>query len=351
VVTLRDAGPPAAGLPDDVACCALGARGRRRTTVRSLRWILRNWNADVVHARNTGCWTDAVLASLGRRSRVVLGFHGLDHRGLLDAKTRWIVRLARCLDAAYTSVSECGRQRLHREAGVPPDRTTVLRTGVDLSCATAVHRRHAVRAALSLPAEAFVVGTVGSLTPVKRPDLLIEAACLLHRKGSQLHVLLIGDGPLGETLRHQIEKRGLADHIQLLGAREGVPDLLPALDAYVCASDSEEMSNSLLEAMAAGVPAISTDVGDHADIIRAGQAGLIVPRGSTVALAEAIESLERLPALRQRLARAARKRAFDFDFAQTVRSYQSFYASLTRDSASVPTRVPRRFGRAMPAPG
>ena len=100
------------------------------------------------------------------------------------------------------------------------------------------------------------------------------------------------------------------------------------MDAYACSSESEGMSNALLEGMASGLPIVATDVGDHASIVRERVEGLIVPSGCIGSFGNAIRLLASTPSLRERFGAAARVRVDRYDFGRTVRVYERWYESL-----------------------
>ena len=328
VVTLRDAGPLASELPDDVACHAIGLQGRARLGFVQLARVIRHWNAVVVHARNTSCWSDTALAALVTPgATAVLGFHGLDQAEGLSVRTRRVASLAARLGASFTSVSRQGALLLNREAGVPMESIAVLRNGVDTDAFTPPDDtvRAAAKAHLGMPTDSFVVGTVGSLTPVKRHDVLIEAFAHLQRQFVSAQLVIAGDGPLRGHIFDRIEQCGLVGRVHLVGRQDDIPCVLAAMDAYVCCSDFEGVSNALLEAMACGIPVVTTLVGDHGEIVRHEQNGLHTSVGSVRELAEAMGKLAQCIEYRTLLGRAGRLRTNNMSLRDAVWRYERFY--------------------------
>ena len=340
VVTLREAGSLSGQLPSHVACRPLAIRGRSRTAWFGLARLLRVWRTAVIHARNTCCWSDAVLAGVAaRKVRVVLGFHGLQTCEPFSPRHRRIVAVGLRAGARLTSVSEAGRRRLCEQTSAPPGRVDLLPNGVDLSRFADPHdaRRASIRKELRVDRDAFVIGAVGSLTPVKRHDVLLSAVARAAKTVDNMHLLIVGDGPLRATLTRQAQADGIEDRVTFAGTREDVPALLAAMDVHVCASESEGMSNALLEGLAAGLPIIATDVGDNALVVRDGVEGRIIQPGSGTSLADLIVQLANNPEMRRRFATAAKTRAKQYDFQETVHLYERYYHGLlARSALSVP---------------
>ena len=331
VVTLRAAGSLTPRLPDHVACQALAVTGRARSAALRLTRTLRRYGALIIHARNTGCWYDAIVAGvLCPHARLVLGFHGLETPDPCRRRHRWLARCALAAGGRFTSVSEAGRRQLFEQAGVPWDRMSLLRNGVDLRrfgrLEDAVRQRK--RAELQFDDAAFVVGIVGSLTPVKEHVTAIRAVAQMAAEAPSVRLLVVGDGPLREPLARHARAVGVGDRILFAGWREDVPTLMGCMDAYVCSSASEGMNNALLEAMAAGLPVVATDAGDNAIMVRDGVEGRIVARGCFGAMAEALNMYAHRPDLRKRVGVAARRRAREYDFDRMAEAYESFYRSL-----------------------
>src|SRR5208283_4634706 len=143
---------------------------------------------------------------------------------------------------------------------------------------------------LGIDDDKIVIGSVGRLNHIKNYTLLINAVALLSAK-ERVAVLLVGDGPERERLHASAKDYGIADNLIITGARTDIPDMLSVMDFFVLPSLLEGMSNSILEAMCAGLPVVASNVGGNPELVRHGQTGLIFESGSAEALKEKIETL------------------------------------------------------------
>ncbi len=199
-------------------------------------------------------WKKVLWASLGAKLAgvpCVVARVGLEGDGPRRAKYR--LALSRWVDAVVVN-----SERIRPPFAALPgwsERVTVIHNGVHPPV------RHlpdgAVRAELGIAADALVVGSVGRLVSMKRFDRLLDAVA---RIDGAPHVVLAGDGPRREELMARAEALGMADRLHLLGWRTDAADVLAALDAYAVSSDREGMSNAMLEALACGLPVVSTPV-------------------------------------------------------------------------------------------
>ncbi len=166
--------------------------------------------------------------------------------------------------------------------------------------------RDEARAALGLPLDRPVVGSVTRLAEQKRLDRMLAAVASLDG----VHLALAGTGELEADLRARAEALGMADRVHFLGFRRDVATVLAALDLFLLTSDKEGMANAMLEALAAGVPVVSTPVSGAAEALEGGDPppGLVVPADAR-ALADATRALLSDDARREAMARAARERA------------------------------------------
>jgi glycosyltransferase involved in cell wall biosynthesis len=150
-------------------------------------------------------------------------------------------------------------------------------------------------------ADTLTVGYVGRLVPGKRVDVLIDAFAALRLARKRL--LIIGEGPQQESLQRQAQARGVGAQVTFTGYREDRLQLLASLDVFVLPSESEGIPRCLLEAMAASVPVIASDIPGCRALVRHGETGELFAVGDVAGLAGALQRAAASPA--QRLARAA----------------------------------------------
>ncbi len=166
---------------------------------------------------------------------------------------------------------------------------SVVIHGTDLASSAASRSdRQSARAALGLPQGVPVVGTVGNLTPKKDHPTLVAAFAALRRQVPDAWLCIIGSGPLEAQLHRWVGEAGIDDVTVLAGTRDDAPDLLPAFDVFALSSRFEGLSIALVEALAAGVPAVATRVGGVPEVLAGSGAGLMVPAGDPTALADAL---------------------------------------------------------------
>lgn len=162
---------------------------------------------------------------------------------------------------------------------------------------------------IGLNARSFVFGTVGRLVPTKGNSYLIEAFIKVKKQISSAEMIFIGDGRLRNELQQQAVNSSYTDSIHFLGNRDNVPKLLKAMDVFVLSSIAEGMPRSLLEAMAAGVSCVATDVGGVREIIVGEEFGLVVPSKDPQALAKAMTAFAQMDkSKRDNMAERARQR-------------------------------------------
>jgi glycosyltransferase involved in cell wall biosynthesis len=181
-------------------------------------------------------------------------------------------------------------------------------------------------------ANARVVGSVGWLTSVKGHPVLLEAFAKAHVNHPDLHLVIIGSGPLREPIITRARSLGVGEVVHLLDVRADIPECLSAMDVFVLPSLNEGMGRALVEAMAAGRPVIASRVGGIPAIVEHRKNGLLVTAGNANALADAIVELLANPSWSRELAEAARKRIDPtFGVAAMVRAVEAVYVEALQD--------------------
>jgi glycosyltransferase involved in cell wall biosynthesis len=287
-----------------------------------LRAAARRRPPTLVHAHNVKATVVARLA-VGRSVPVVATMHGVPN-GQYAVAARLLDRSADEVVAVSAGVAD----RLVT-AGLAPSRLRVVENCV----LPDPHRagRDATRRLLGLPEGVPVVVCVARMAPQKRHDTLIAA---WRHVSSPAVLLLVGDGPTRPAVEAAIHAAGLGDRILLLGERDDVPDLLACAEVAVLPTAWEGLPISVLEAMAAGMPVVASDVGDLAETV--GRAATLVAPGSPRALADALDELLLNPSLRAVMAARGRELVTErYGLARMLEAYRAVYD----EAAGADTRV------------
>jgi len=209
--------------------------------------------------------------------------------------------------------------------GLPAEKFTVIHNGVEPARASDVTRAELL-AELHCPPDARLIGCVGRLVPEKRVKDLIWAADLLRVLHDNLRLFVIGDGPEYSALHQFARLASDLDHIRFLGHRDDVWRILPHLDCFWNGSGYEGMSNAVMEAMAAAVPVVASDIPGNRELVVHGETGYLVPIAGRAARARHTDQIFNDPALATRLGAAAKARMLSqFSIAENVRRHVELY--------------------------
>jgi sugar transferase (PEP-CTERM/EpsH1 system associated) len=292
--------------------------------------LCRQTAPDVVHTRNWGSVDAIVGARLARVPVVIHGEHGReasDPDGINRRRNR-LRRMVVVLADRVVAVSEQLRTWLIREVGVPERKVSLLKNGVDAERFCPRDDRCDLRRAHGYGPQDIVVGTVGRLDPVKNQTALLEVLATLTATQPRLRVVIAGTGPERESLTRAVGERGLADKVALLGQRNDVPDVLNLLDVFILPSLGEGMCNTILEAMAVGLPVVATRVGGNPELVDDGVTGRLVPVCDDSALARAIALYAGDEGLRRKHGAAGRRRVVEeFSVGAMAERYLQLYRS------------------------
>ena len=303
----------------------LGLRPLRETLA-----LVRAHGVQVIHSHGKGAGLYGRLAARRTGAAAVHTFHGIHYESYPRAG-RWLyLALERRLGRwTHTVVSVSASQEAEgRALGLfrPGQSATVL-NGVDVEAQDrALAGAPLRRDALGLAADALVVGCVARFDPVKNLAALVAALERLAPREARLALLLIGDGAERARLQARVARARLGARVVFAGWLEDSARACPAMDLYAAPSLKEGLPLALLEAMAAGLAVVATDVPGHRDVVRDGETGLLVPAGDDAALAEALGALLADPARRRRLGRAGRARVLrEFGVAPMVAKTAEIY--------------------------
>lgn len=316
--------------------------------------LFRDWRPAIVHGRNWDGLDAVVPARLAGVPVRIQGEHGRDMHDLhgTNRRQQWLRRLNRPFTTHYSTVSRDLADYLRHAVGIPADRVTQIYNGVDTQLfRPAEGGRGRMPDGLPVGTGDFVVGTVGRLAPVKDQAMLIRACGRLVRGraagADRLRLVIVGDGPLRADLERIAADEGMGRLVFFPGARANVQEWLRAFDLFVLPSLAEGISNTVLEAMASGLPVVATAVGGNADLVEDGRSGCIVAAGDMDGTAAAIARYLVDPDVATNQGAAARERAERcFSIRSMVEGYAQMYDRLLQQAGWCSARTGVRSGLA-----
>ena len=321
VLCLRSAGElaprfEALGIPVDVLDRPVGEDSLR--TLVALRTYLRFHRPAILHTHNPTPHQYGALAGMAAGVPVLVHTkHGRNQ--LLTAKGRALERMAGRLTDAVVPVSLDAAEVARTVEGVPPSRIHVIHNGIDLTG----------MAPRTPPPGAWRAVHVARLNEVKDQATLLKASRLVLDLNPTFVLDLVGDGEMRAELELLAEDLGMSHAVNFHGFHDNVERFLRQANVFVLSSVSEGIAITLLEAMAAGLPVVATDVGGNREVVIPGETGLLVPPSDPIALAQAMIELLSNPERSMRMGAAGLDRVGrEFSLDSTLRGYEDLYLSL-----------------------
>ncbi|MBS0326414.1 MAG: TIGR03088 family PEP-CTERM/XrtA system glycosyltransferase [Proteobacteria bacterium] len=289
----------------------------------------------IVHTRNLAALEASIPAAMAGVPVRVHGEHGRDI-GDLDGSNRtyrWVRRMHRPFVTHYVALSRDLERYLVDAVGVPAKRISRIVNGVDTERFAPAPVRAGIPGSPFNDPRLIVFGAVGRLQPVKNPALLARAFAKLVRESPDLRakarLAIIGEGPERIAVERTLAEAGIAELAWLPGARDDVAAILRGFDVFVLPSIAEGISNTILEAMASGLPVIATAVGGNAELVDHAATGEIVPAQDVDALAAAMKRYAAEPERARAHGEAGRARALQrFSLDAMVGEYTALYDRL-----------------------
>ena len=326
---------------DDVRCISLHKPpGQTLLQAPKLVRLFRELKPAVVHTRNLAAnevqlpaWWAGVPARVhSEHGRDIDDVHGTNRRHI------WLRRACRPFVGHYIALSRDLADYLRGPIGVPAQRLAQIYNGVDSERFTPAAQRQPIAGSPFNDPALWLIGTVGRMQSVKAQTLLAEAfiAALQQRPSlrDKLRLVLVGEGPLRAECRRLLGDAGLGDLVWLPGERSDVADVMRGLNCFALPSLVEGISNTILEAMASGLPVLATDVGGNADLVVHGVSGEIVPASDLPAMAAAILAMAERPERALAMGRAGRLEVDRrFSLPAMVSAYEAVYDRLLQRCA------------------
>jgi glycosyltransferase involved in cell wall biosynthesis len=327
VVVTFNSGQPWDALVTEMGIPLRIVQRRRSRLIRLLQlsWLVQREGPGLVHSwsNHTNVYARWLMASVGGK---VFSFRNNPTVDSLGESTHRVPNANIYGSADCVISNSAAALESAKAAGVKCRRTEIIRNIV------IVRGRAKPWEEVAVPR----VVAAGSLVAIKGYDVMIEAFRKLASEGCAFELLLAGDGPERTRLQRQAITAGLGKCFKMLGPVDDVPALLATAHLAVHTSRSEGLSNTILEAMAEGLPVVATDVGGTAEIVADGQNGLLVPPNEPSRLAAKIKELLESPSLREEYGSAAlRIVSGRFDAGRVVDQYESLYRSILHSAAHV----------------
>jgi glycosyltransferase involved in cell wall biosynthesis len=327
------------GLPNLLVRCIGDPRDSRMAAVRSLRRELRALRPHAVLVYAFGL--HHLVAALGARLAGVANVQAsagnpAPRDGLARWKWRVVLWLSMLLAVPIQAASKSVERSLRELAGRLPAGSATIANGCDVAgIAARAGRARPVRGAR----DPLVIGMVARLDPIKDQATLIRAFASLAAEMPAVELWLVGDGEMMPALRRLAAALEVADRVVFWGRRADVPELLGQMDVYAFSTTGDEgFGIAVIEAMAAGLPVVASDVAACREVLDGGAAGVLVPPGDAARLAEAVAHLLRSEEGRRRWAARGHQRAAACYSAQ--RCADDWYRVLLGDALPVAPAPP-----------
>ena len=306
--------------------------------------LLRKIKPFAVHTRNISALESGVVAALAGVKIRIHGEHGRDIYDLhgKNKKHRFLRRICSPFLHRFIALSKDLEQWLIKDIGISRKKVVQLYNGVNTDRFTSTNGESEFQP--DLPAgfdneDSIIIGTVGRLEQVKDQLTLVKAFIklldLMPADRSRLKLILIGDGSCRSMLKEQIQQADIGENVWVAGNREDVPQMLRKMDVFVLPSLGEGISNTILEAMASGLPVVATRVGGNPELVDDGVTGKIVPSADASAMADALSEYIRDINKIKKHGDAGRARVEEiFSLSAMVRRYECIYDSFIENTAS-----------------
>ncbi len=290
--------------------------------------IINEKKYDIIHTRNWSAFDAIVPGRFSKGSKIVHSEHGTGFSGQI--RRRIIAR--RILDgfiSGYVTVSKSLQNWMCNSVGIKSGKIQIIPNGVDTDrFSPGLERKETL---LHIPSQSCVIGYVGRLDRIKNIPALIHAFSGLLNDFKKLYMVIVGDGPQEKPLKRMVADLNLLDKVHFTGSKDDVVPYLRSVDVFVLPSELEGMSNTILEAMAVGLPVVAFKVGGNPEIVEHRKTGFLVDEKTPEALSDGIAFYLKNPHLIREHGNGGLRRAFArFSLSKMVKEYEMLYLKLVR---------------------
>lgn len=307
---------------------------------------LKEIKPTIVHTRNWAGMDGIIVAKIAGVPIIIHGEHGFEIADLIsqNRKRKFIRKLvlSTMVDKIVT-VSKNLKNRLINEIKIKPEKIIHIPNGVDTNKFN-IYRKEFTRKKFGFKKGDFIIGIVARLDPIKNHKTLISAFKEIVTIHPNTNLVIVGDGSLRNKLENQTYQLGIKNKVIFMGERDDVPEILKTFDIFVLPSLNEGMSNTILEAMATGIPVIASNVGGNPELVVDGRTGFLFPSNDVESLVQKIKTYISHPELKQKHGYNAHKRVEEkFSLDQMVRRYEELYLELVERKLKYKLFTLRRY--------
>ncbi|MCK4859439.1 MAG: glycosyltransferase, partial [Candidatus Omnitrophica bacterium] len=310
--------------------------GNDITIPRNINALCNDIRVDIIHSLGWATYVEGIAtARLFRTKRkFIFSYRGKTISDTVNIPKRRLFTqkiLSYFCNSILTN-SEVSKSEYANEIGISPAKISVIYNGVDVERfgENVESKSMKKRKALGIKKDDIVVGSVARFDPVKNLDGLVRAFSNISSKiMGKCRLLLVGDGPDFEKVKKLSHDLGLKDRVVFTGMRRDIPECLGVMNIYAQPSRFENIPNSILEAMAAGLPVVATSVGGIGEVVENKRSGFLVPLGKEGLMTQSIAALIENKALRLAMGKHAREKVcIRFSLEKMVLEYEQLYAKI-----------------------
>ncbi len=299
------------------------------TLIRDIRNIVKHEKIDIIHAHNYVPFYFSCFAAFSLNTKIIVTFHGFQKWVPFSLLTYPFLYF---LAQRIVTVSESMNRHYRPFFSAAPKKVFSIVNGIDVD-RFSLKKGDVKRADLGLNEDDFVVGSVGRLSPVKNQVAQIRICHMLKNSIPNIKLLMVtGSSPDSSSLKSELialaKQLDISDRIVILPFRKDVPDILKCIDIFLMTSITEGTSLALLEAMSSGLPVVASDVGGNSQIVEQNLNGFLFDINDPANSVKLITDLYNDHGLREKIGRAAAKRASLFSIRTMAENYAKVYHSL-----------------------